>query len=147
MMKKSSHGRARNLIKGKRKVDIVQMDGFDFAFNPSACDACAGSCCCGESGNVWVSQQEMNRICEVLRMNCIDFMEKYLQRVGNRFSCKERVTEHGLECIFFQGIEKKCSIYAVRPSGCRSYPFWDHFKTCPQQVGKECPGIVAIIKE
>ncbi len=137
----------KKLIKGKRKVDVVQMDGFDFAFNPSACDTCSGSCCCGESGNVWVSQQEMSSICEVLQMNCIDFMEKYLQRVGNRFSCKERVTEHGLECIFFQGMEKKCSIYAVRPSGCRTYPFWGHFKTCSKQVGKECPGIVAKIKE
>ena len=51
-----------NLIKGKRKLDIVQMDGFDFAFNLSACDTCSGSCCCGESGNVWVSQQEMEGV-------------------------------------------------------------------------------------
>ena len=134
------------LIKGKGALDIIQMDGFDFVFNPGSCDTCPGTCCCGESGQVWVSQQEMNRICEFLQMNCIDFMEKYLRRVGNRFSCKERVAEHGLECIFFQGIDRKCTIYSVRPSGCRTYPFWDYFKTCSEQVGKECPGIVVRIK-
>ncbi|MDO9042572.1 MAG: YkgJ family cysteine cluster protein [Desulfocapsaceae bacterium] len=130
----------------KRTLDIVQMDGFDFEFNPGACDTCPGACCCGESGQVWVSQQEMNRICEFLQMNCIDFMEKYLRRVGNRFSCKERIAGHGLECIFFQGIERKCAIYSVRPSGCRTYPFWEHFKMFPEQVAKECPGIVVYMK-
>lgn len=117
------------------------MDGFDFVFDPGSCETCPGNCCCGESGNVWVSQQEMNRICEFLQMNHIDFIEKYLCRVGTRFSCKERVTALGLECIFFQGAEKKCSIYPLRPSGCRTYPFWNHFKTHPEQLVTECPGI------
>ena len=135
------------MIKNKGKLDIVQMDGYGFAFDPGACERCAGSCCCGESGNVWVSQQEINRICGFLQINCIDCLEKYLHRIGNRFSCKERATDFGLECIFFLSIEKKCSIYAVRPSGCRSYPFWEYFKTCPEQVVKECPGIIVKIKE
>jgi uncharacterized protein len=127
-------------------LDLVRTEGFDFAFNPSACDTCSGFCCCGESGNIWVNRQEMSRICEFLKMNSIDFMEKYLHRVENRFSCKERVGEHGLECIFFRGIEKKCSIYIVRPSGCRTYPFWEHFKNCSDQIVRECPGIVVEIK-
>lgn len=122
-------------------MDLVQRDGFDFVFDPGACEICPGHCCCGESGNVWVDQEEIGRICVFLQIHFIDLLEKYLQRVGNRFSCKERVTEQGLECIFFQGAVKKCSIYAVRPSGCRSYPFWDHFKTHAEQVASECPGI------
>lgn len=117
------------------------MDGFDFVFDPTCCEACPGNCCCGESGNVWVSQQELACLCEHLQMNRIDFIEKYLRRVGTRFSCKERIAAQGLECIFFQGAERKCSIYALRPSGCRTYPFWDYFKTDPQQLLKECPGV------
>jgi Fe-S-cluster containining protein len=128
-------------MQGVRKMDLLQMDGFDFVFDPNACEICPGHCCCGESGNVWVNQQEINRICGFLQMHCVDFMEKYLRRVENRFSCKEHVTDQGLECVFFQGAEKKCSIYAVRPSGCRSYPFWDHFKAHVAQLVKECPGI------
>lgn len=122
-------------------MTVMQMEGFDFVFDPSACEACPGYCCCGESGNVWVNQQEIARICIFLQIHSIDLMEKFLQRVGNRFSCKERVSEHGMACVFFQGAEKKCSIYAVRPSGCRSYPFWDHFKIHEEQLFKECPGI------
>lgn len=122
-------------------MDSVRMDGFDFVFDPSACKSCPGNCCCGESGNVWLGQQEVNRICEFLQENHIDFIEKYLHRVGNRFTCKERVSEYGLECVFFQGAERKCSIYSVRPSGCRAYPFWDYFKTNPEHLIKECPGV------
>ncbi|MCG2742702.1 MAG: YkgJ family cysteine cluster protein [Desulfobacteraceae bacterium] len=119
----------------------IQMDGFDFVFDPGACETCPGQCCCGESGNVWVNLQEINRICLFLQIHFIDLVEAYLHRVGNRFSCKERVTEQGMECIFFKGAEKKCSIYAVRPTGCRSYPFWDHFKTHTEQLVQECPAI------
>lgn len=122
-------------------MDLVQMDGFDFIFDPGACEICPGHCCCGETGNVWVNQQDISRIRGFLHMSSIDFMERYLRRVDNRFSCKEHVVEQGLECVFFQGAEHKCSIYAVRPSGCRSYPFWDHFKTHADQLVKECPGI------
>lgn len=122
-------------------MDIVSKDGFDFDFDSRACEICPGNCCCGESGNVWLDQQEMDRICGMLQMNIVDFIEKYLRRVGNRFSCKERVSEYGMECIFFERAARKCSIYAVRPSGCRSYPFWDYFKIHIDHVSKECPGI------
>ncbi|MBV5305906.1 MAG: YkgJ family cysteine cluster protein [Desulfobulbaceae bacterium] len=122
-------------------MDTVQKDGFDFVFDPSACEACAGFCCCGNSGNVWVSPQEVELICLFLKMNFVDFAAKYLRRVGNRFSFQERMVAEAFECIFFDGIEKKCSIYALRPSGCQTYPFWDYFKIHPEQVARECPGI------
>jgi len=125
---------------GERMVEI-QRSGFDFVFDPGACETCPGYCCSGASGNVWVSCQEIEGICLFLQVNFIDFMERYLRRVENRFSLRERVGANGLECIFFDGIEKKCSIYTVRPSGCRTYPFWEHFKTHPEEVVKECPGI------
>ncbi len=122
-------------------MESIQKDGFDFGFNPDACETCPGHCCCGESGKVWVHHVEMSRISAFLQIHLIDFMERYLDRSGNRFSCKERVADDGLECIFFQGAERKCSIYPVRPDGCRTYPFWDHFKTCSDQVVRECPGV------
>lgn len=123
------------------KREVIQVEGFDFTFDPAACETCPGHCCRGESGNVWVNQHEISQISWFLQESQIDCMERYLHRVENRFSCKERASEHGLECIFFQGAEKKCAIYAARPSGCRTYPFWDYFKIHPDQVVKECPGI------
>jgi len=124
----------------------IQQEGFDFWFNPAACRDCPGYCCCGESGKVWVHHVEMNMISAFLQIHLVDFIERYLDRSGNRFSCKERMTEQGLECVFFQGAEKKCSIYSVRPEGCRTYPFWDHFKADASQVVKECPGVQVLRK-
>lgn len=122
-------------------MDGVQKDGFDFVFDPGACETCSGLCCSGASGNVWVSHQEMVRICSFLQMHFIDFRERYLRRVENRYCLQERIVADAMECIFFDGNQKKCSIYALRPSGCRSYPFWDHFKSHPEQLIKECPGV------
>jgi Fe-S-cluster containining protein len=76
-----------------------------------------------------------------LQTNPIDYIQKYLNRIDNKFSIKECFTEHGFECVFFEGPKKQCSIYAVRPFQCRQYPFWEHFKKHKEQVIKECPGI------
>jgi len=122
-------------------MDTVQKNGFDFIFNPRACETCPGHCCSGTSGNVWVTPQEIEQICLFLHMNFLDFATRYLRRVDNRFSFQERVVTDAFECIFFDGTDKKCSIYALRPSGCRTYPFWDYFKNHPEQVARECPGI------
>ena len=124
-------------------MGIIQKDGFDFAFDPGACKKCPGHCCCGESGNIWVSQQEILQICSLLQINPVDYIQKYLNRIGNRFSIKERFTEDAFECVFFDGPQKQCSIYAARPLQCRQYPFWEHFKKHKEQVIKECPGIIA----
>jgi hypothetical protein len=122
-------------------MKTVQKNGFDFVFDPGACETCPGHCCSGTSGKVWVSPREIEQICVFLGVNFVDFAARYLRRVENRFSLQERRVADAFECIFFDGAEKKCSIYGVRPHGCRSYPFWDYFKIHPQQVALECPGI------
>ena len=127
--------------KRNRALDIIRKKGFDFGFDPGACQKCPGNCCCGESGNVWVSQEEILLICDFLGINTIDFMKNYVNRIGSRLSIKERFTGHDYECIFFNGNARNCSIYAVRPVQCRQFPFWEYFKRHRDQVIKECPGI------
>jgi uncharacterized protein len=122
-------------------MDIVQKDGFDFGFDPGACDRCPGYCCRGEAGHVWVSQKELLEMCRFLNTNPIAFIQGYLTRVDNRFSLKERAAEDGLECCFFDRSKKRCAIYEARPSQCRRYPFWEHFRKHQDLVVKECPGI------
>ncbi len=122
-------------------MGIIRRDGFNFGFDPDACTDCPGYCCRGESGYIWVNQQEILKICCFLKINSIDFMKKYLDRIGNRFSIKERFTEHDFECVFLEGPKRRCSIYAVRPLQCLRYPFWKHFRRQPDQVIKECPGV------
>lgn len=119
----------------------IKKDGFDFTFDPSACEACSGHCCCGAPGYIWVNQNEIQQMCNVLKMNSIDFIHAYLNRINNRFSLKERYSEHGLECVFFDARHSNCSIYEVRPIQCRTFPFWEHVKADRAYLMKECPGV------
>jgi Fe-S-cluster containining protein len=123
-------------------MGIIRKNGFDFGFDPSACADCPSHCCRGESGNVWVNQQEIRQICRFLNTEPIDCIQLYLIQIDNRLSIKERRTSEGdLECVFLEGTDKKCSIYAVRPRQCRRYPFWNEFRGHKDEVSKECPGI------
>jgi uncharacterized protein len=128
------------------EMGSIGVEGFGFVFNPQACEVCPGHCCCGESGHVWVNQLEMAEISSFLKINLVDFIEQYLYCYEGRFSCKEYAYKQGMACIFFQSGLMKCSIYEVRPSGCRSYPFWDYYKNNANQVAKECPGIILFQK-
>jgi len=120
---------------------IITRAGFDFGFDPSACNECAGYCCCGESGNIWVRQQEIIEIAADLPINIIDCIQQYCNRVGNRLVIKEQRFEHGLACVFFVGQTRRCAIYRVRPEQCRRFPFWEYFKNHREQLARECPGI------
>ena len=122
-------------------MTVIRRDGFDFGFDPDACGDCPSRCCRGESGRVWVSQQEISRICIFLEMNAVDFIRDCLRQENNRRSIRERFTGHDFECIFLKGTRHKCSIYEVRPMQCRRFPFWDYFKKHKDQALKECPGI------
>lgn len=122
--------------------ELVKKEGFPFRFNPKACFTCKGNCCIGESGYIWVSPDESKSIANSLHVNLDEFMSKYLLKVGYRFSLKEKMYDGGFACIFFDEEELRCSIYDVRPSQCRTFPFWNHFKTHIKEVERECPGIL-----
>lgn len=116
--------------------------GFPFKFNPKACFTCKGNCCIGESGYIWVAPNETEEIAKFLHVNFVDFADRYLTKVGYRFSIKEKVFDDGFACIFFDEKKLRCSIYEVRPSQCRTFPFWDYFKTHIKEAERECPGIL-----
>ncbi|WAC06534.1 MAG: YkgJ family cysteine cluster protein [Thermodesulfobacteriota bacterium] len=122
-------------------MHIIRKDGFDFGFDPNACKSCPGNCCRGESGNIWVNHEDILSMCRFLQTNPIDFTPLYLNRINNRLSIKERVGEHGMECVFFDHRQKCCSIYPVRPHQCRTFPFWEYFKKYKDELVNECPGI------
>jgi Fe-S-cluster containining protein len=122
-------------------MDIIHKEGFDFGFDQRACESCPGFCCCGQSGNVWVKHNDILRMSQFLQTNPIDFISRYLKRINNRLSIEERVGEHGLECVFFDNLQRRCSIYTVRPLQCRTFPFWEYFKKHKDELIKECPGI------
>lgn len=84
------------------------------------CTGC-GKCCCGAPGYIWVTDEEIEKIREKLKLSKRDFYMKYLVQVGNKFSIKD-LKNNNYSCAFLR--DGKCSIYEVRPKQCRTYPFW-----------------------
>ncbi len=108
-----------------------------------ACVRC-GRCCAGpEEGYVWVTPQEIVTIAEHLGIPLEQMQRDYVRRVGGRFSLRERSGSH--DCIFLarQGAHE-CAIYPVRPTQCRTWPFWPVNLRSPEawaRAAARCPGI------
>lgn len=114
---------------------------FPYVFDESACEKCGGKCCIGDSGNIFANQEELENLRNYLKLDQREFFQKYLRKVGFRVSFKEVPFEGGFACIFFDQEKRNCSIYAYRPSQCRTFPFWEYFKTNKKELEKECIGI------
>ncbi len=99
--------------------NFIKKNGYNFSFNPTACESCAGNCCIGESGYIWINIVEIEALSKYLGLTLDSFREKYL----------------------FDLEKRKCSIYDYRPTQCRTFPFWEYFKNNEKEVYKECPAI------
>ncbi len=121
--------------------EFIKKDGFDFSFDVKACEVCGGRCCIGESGYIWVNQSEIIALSERLNLKRDEFINKYLSKIGYRYTLKELGFNGGFRCVFFDIEKKQCSVYEDRPTQCRTFPFWEYFKNNIREVEKECPGI------
>jgi len=122
-------------------MNFVQHKGFTYSFDQTACTKCAGFCCRGKSGNIWVNVAEIGNIASFLKISQVDIIGMYLIPVGNRLSIKERYVDGEHECVFFNGQERQCSIYKVRPYQCRQFPFWEYYRGQEEELVEECPGV------
>lgn len=120
---------------------MIFNKNFSYGFNENACKECGGKCCTGESGNIFANKEELKALREYLKLDEKEFASKYLKKVGFRMSFKEVKFEDGFACIFFDQVQKNCSIYDFRPMQCRTFPFWEYFKTHQEELKKECIGI------
>ena len=108
-------------------------------FNCSQC----GNCCSGGPGYVWISTYDMDRIAAYLKMDFDTFTRTYVRRIGNRFSLLEKFN---YDCTFLKRENGKsmCMVYPVRPTQCRTWPFWDENLKSPQHwenAAAKCPGM------
>lgn len=111
--------------------------GVDFRCVAPECN----HCCTGKlgPGYVWVSADDMQAIAGHLDMPFETFTRKYIRQVDWSFSLIEKPNN---DCVFLD--EGGCSIYEVRPTQCRTYPFWPEVMRAPQtwrQEARKCPGI------
>jgi len=121
---------------------LIKVEGFAFDFDESACASCNGHCCIGEPGYIWVSPKEIEAMAKHLEMDVEAFKAEYLVKVGYKYTIKEIKVGDSHHCVFFDTKINGCSMYDVRPSQCRTFPFWDYFLKNPKKAGDECPGIV-----
>ncbi len=121
---------------------------------------CCGNCCTGGPGFVWISEAEIARLADYLRLSVAQTIEKYCRRIDGRFSLKETRTVAGkYDCVFLKEIkvglrsgedktivqtQRICEIYPARPLQCRTWPFWKGNLQSPQAwqaQTRTCPGM------
>ena len=121
---------------------IIEKEGYPYLFDADACSSCGGRCCIGESGNIFVTPDEIRKIAKLLEMDVESFKTNYLVKKGYKFSLRERIVGLSHDCIFFDRELNGCSIYQARPLQCRTFPFWDYYKERVDELKQECPGII-----
>jgi hypothetical protein len=128
--------RAADLLRAKREGAWF-AGGVRFRCTHPSCSAC----CTGARGPgyVWVTLDEMQAIAAHLGMQFESFTRKFIRQVEHRYSLVEKTNQ---DCILLE--DGKCRAYAVRPTQCRTYPFWPEIMTSPQRwqrEGTQCPGV------
>lgn len=122
--------------------NIMKKESFPYAFDASACNTCEGRCCTGESGYIYVNKTEILAIADLLNLDVNDFAVKYLFKKGYKYSIKELKYNDSYECVFYDRESNGCKIYDARPTQCKTFPFWDYYKSRVDELKQECPGII-----
>jgi Fe-S-cluster containining protein len=102
------------------------------------CQGCS-HCCRGPGGYVWLSMEEACRIAAHLNMKPDDFGRKYLRQVKGKLAL---VDGAGGDCVLL-GEDGRCEVYELRPTQCRTFPWWPEVVDCKQSWENEkrnCPG-------
>ena len=71
-----------------------------------------------------MNEQEVLKLSAHLEMSYQDFGRKYLRYDADveRLALKDRTDTNDDSCVFLE--DNKCSVYEVRPTQCRTFPWW-----------------------
>jgi Fe-S-cluster containining protein len=83
------------------------------------CTSC-GSCCTGTSGSVDLSIADLERLARFLHLPIGGFVRRYTRLAKGRRILADAPASN--DCIFLR--DKTCTVYAARPTQCRTYPWW-----------------------
>lgn len=120
---------------------MIYNDDFKYCFDESKCSICGGKCCTGESGYIFTNIDELKNLANFLELSLDEFGKKYCKAVGRKISLIEKPYKDGFACIFFDEINKNCSVYEARPTQCKTFPFWEYFKNNLKELKEECIGV------
>ncbi|HJO94420.1 MAG TPA: YkgJ family cysteine cluster protein [Victivallales bacterium] len=121
---------------------LVMKEGFNYSFDSDKCAECEGKCCNGESGNIWISNEEVVALAEYMNIPVNRLVKLYLKQIDGRWSLIELKINNNYSCVFYDDISDSCSIYDCRPKQCRDFPFWDYYKNRIDELKEECPAVI-----
>lgn len=89
---------------------------------------------------MWVTEAEIAQIAEFRQQSIGEIKIFHTRLVGARVSLTEFANG---DCTFFDPATRRCTIYAARPTQCRTWPFW-HSNLRSQdawaRMRQSCPG-------
>ena len=102
------------------------------------CTQC-GDCCTGAPGYVWLSDDELHAIAQYLGEPLDEVRARHTYVAHKGRTLREKADG---DCVFFDSAVG-CTIYPVRPTQCRTWPFWESNLVSPKHWNKTreiCPG-------
>jgi len=103
------------------------------------CTQC-GQCCTGGPGYVWLKEEDIPEMIQLLGISREEFLRLYTRSVFGRIALIENA--YSYDCIFLEG--KRCKIYQARPRQCRTFPWWHQYLSSPEtwkEAARRCEGI------
>lgn len=97
------------------------------------CTQC-GNCCTGDPGFVWVNDREITEIAGFVGVPEREIREFYGKKGPKGITLREKPNG---DCVFFDR-GRGCVIYEVRPTQCRTWPFWEGNIETPETWEKTC---------
>ena len=107
-----------------------------------SCVRC-GVCCGSEPGTVRFTKGELSAMARALGMTEEQFTRIY---IWHKYGIPSLREQPNYDCIFLKKTEDcpECQIYSVRPSQCRTFPFWPEMledKHVWDWYASSCPGM------
>jgi len=109
------------------------MTGLRFQCQPGCTN------CCRQKGFVYITEGDLTRMAEFLRMGAREFEREFVYRTKHLL--RLRMPRH-TQCHFLR--EDGCSIHPAKPTQCRIFPFWPEqveSKREWREIAAYCPGI------
>jgi Fe-S-cluster containining protein len=107
-----------------------------------SCNRCS-TCCRYESGYVFLTERDVARLLENLRMAYADFVKTYCRWVPDKWGTEQLTLKEksNYDCIFWK---ECCSVYEARPLQCKTFPFWHSVMASAKawnEAAGYCPGM------
>ncbi len=102
------------------------------------CTQC-GKCCTGEPGYVWVTDAEVAALAKSRGERPAEFAAVHTRTSRGKRTLREKANG---DCTFWDGA-RGCTVYALRPAQCRTWPFWESNVESPEAWARTvdvCPG-------